>query len=85
MELPEPLQGFELIDCAKANENKGITIAAQRCGYGDDLATFERELKKACEAIGVEIQNFDTLANHTQAAKVEEAGIEIAPDTPDQL
>lgn len=74
-----PLQGSELIDCARANGNKGIAIAAQRCGYGDDLAIFEQELKKAGEAIGVEIQSFDDLID-TPKEKDRETGIEVAPE-----
>jgi hypothetical protein len=78
-----PLQGIELIDCAKANRKEGIAIAAQRCGYGDDLATFEQELMKACEAIGVKVSFHDL--DDTPSVVVSEPGLEIAPDTPSQL
>lgn len=79
-----PLHGSELIDCARANASKGIEVASQRCGYGDDLSTFERELKKACDSIGVEIENFQDLAEDRTESKKEQ-GVEIAPDTPTQL
>jgi hypothetical protein len=61
MELPKPLQGIELIDCARANGNESIMIAAERCGYSSNIEMFEEELEKAGEAIGVEIQNFSDL------------------------
>jgi hypothetical protein len=78
-----PLHGIELIDCAKANRKEGIAIAAQRSGYGDDLVAFEQELRKACEAIGVEISFHDL--DDTPSAMVKEPGLEIAPETPNQL
>jgi hypothetical protein len=37
--------GTDLIDCAKANASKGVETAAKRCGYGQDVSTFEQELK----------------------------------------
>jgi hypothetical protein len=78
-----PLVGTELIDCARANSNQGIEAAAQRCGYGDDLATFERELQKAGEYIGVEIKSFQDLSDTQENLK--EPRIVIAPDSPTQL
>ncbi|MBE9167517.1 hypothetical protein IQ238_08290 [Pleurocapsales cyanobacterium LEGE 06147] len=79
-----PLHGSELIDCARANANKGIEVASQRCGYGDDISTFESELKKACASIGVEIESFKDLTEDG-AYSNKEQGVEIAPDTPNQL
>lgn len=77
-----PLQGTDLIDCAKANATKGIEVAAQRCGYGEDLATFEHELKQAGNYIGVEIHSFnDLIASQSE----QEPGIEVSPDSPTQL
>lgn len=78
-----PLQGTDLIDCARANATKGIEVAAQRCGYGEDLPTFEHELSKAGDYIGVEIHSFDDLI--TDQTNRGESGVEIAPDTPTQL
>lgn len=78
-----PLQSSELIDCARANGEKGIEVAASRCGYGDDLATFEEQLRQACQAIGVEINSFNDLINHKR--QDERAGVIIAPDSPTQL
>ncbi len=65
MEFSEPLKGLELIDCARANGNEGIAIAAERCGYASDITLFEEEIEKAGEAIGVEIQNFSDLNTST--------------------
>jgi hypothetical protein len=61
MASSEPLQGLELIDCAKANGHEDIASAAERCGYSNDLEAFEQALRRAGEAIGVEIQNFNDL------------------------
>lgn len=78
---PAPLYGAELIDCAKANGKKGIEVASQRCGY-NDIDTFERELRQACDAIGVHIAGFDDLV----APKPEKPeGVEVAPESPTQL
>ena len=77
-----PLHGTELIDCAKANANQGIAVAAQQCGYNDDIATFERELQLATERIGVKINGFQDL---TKTAVAVQRGIEIAPDSPTEL
>lgn len=79
-----PLRGTDLIDCAKANEDKGIELAAQRCGYGDDLAKFEQELQQACAHIGIKIQGFSDLLKHRQEAE-EAPGEVVGPDTPTQL
>jgi hypothetical protein len=84
MASPAPLHGSELIDCARANASKGIEVASERCGYGNDLATFERELKKACASIGVDLESFHDLAKDSVDRKKEQ-GVEIAPDTPGQL
>lgn len=79
-----PLHGSELIDCARANAKKGIELASQRCGYGDNIDTFESELKKACASIGVEIKSFEDLTDERTYSQKEQ-GVEIAPDTPNQL
>jgi hypothetical protein len=84
MASPETLYGTDLIDCAKANSNQGIEVAAERCGYGNDLATFERELKKAGEHIGVEINSFGDLGAPTPFSQ-KDLGIVVAPDDPDDL
>ena len=82
MATPTPLKGTDLIDCARANGPLGIEVAADRCGYGNNLDEFERELKQACKAIGIDIQGFDDL---NKSAPSVPQGIEIAPDTPNEL
>jgi hypothetical protein len=84
MASPTPLHDSELLDCVIANSKSGITVAAQNCGYGDDLERFQIELQKAGDAIGVDIQQFTDL-NHLSRRESGQAGIEIAPETPNQL
>lgn len=84
MASPTPLHGTDLIDCAKANANQGIETAAELCGYGTDINTFKEELKQACHKIGVEIQELTDLITDQQTVR-RYGGIEIAPDTADEL
>lgn len=79
-----PLHGTDLIDCAKANAKQGIETAAELCGYGNDTNRFKQELKQACHKIGVEIQELSDLITDQQTVR-RYGGIEIAPDTPDEL
>lgn len=84
MTTPTPLHDTELLDCAVANHRAGIAVAAQNCGYGNDLKRFQSELRKAGDAIGVNIQQFTDLANLSRRDR-KQTGIEIAPETPDQF
>jgi hypothetical protein len=79
---PTRLYGLELIDCAKANSNQGIEVAAEHCGYGQDIPSFEQELRQACDRIGITIQDFSDL---TSVHRNDEKGIVIAPDSDTQL
>jgi hypothetical protein len=84
MTAPSPLTGTDLIDCARANAKQGITVAAQLSGYGQDLDRFVDQLRQACEEIGVQYHDFqDLLASTPQRGQ--EAGIEIAPESLNQL
>jgi hypothetical protein len=56
-----PLEGIDLIDCAKANSTLNVAVAAERCGYGNDIAHFEEQLIQACEDIGIHLQGFHSL------------------------
>lgn len=78
----EPLSGTELIDCAKANSKEGVEVAAQRCGYLDDINKFEQELKQAGQDIGVQINNLSDLRTPQDLGTM---GVEIAPESRDQL
>lgn len=84
MASSQPLKGLELIDCAKANAMQGMATAAQLCGYGSDLNSFERQLQRACQEIGVEIKELSDLITPQHLVK-QGQGIEIAPDTPSDL
>ena len=55
---PAPLKGIMLAGCAKANADAGVTVAAQKCGYGSDIDRFIRALQLACEALDLEIKEF---------------------------
>jgi hypothetical protein len=79
-----PLHDNEFIDCAKANAKNDIEAVSARCGYGDDIATFERELTKACHSIGVEIESYRDLREDEPKDEAE-TGVEIGPDAPDKL
>lgn len=84
MSTPTPLEGTELIDCARANGNEGIKMAAERSGYGQDLDAFNIKLKQACQSIGVEFNSFDDiLKSSTDYHK--DAGIIVAPETSSEL
>ena len=78
------LQGTDLIDCAKANAPQGIGVAAELCGYGDDLNAFQQELTQACDRIGVKINELKDLVTDQHTAR-QIGGIEVAPDTASEL
>jgi hypothetical protein len=84
MPSQEPLQGIELIDCAKANAEQGLTDATHLCGYGNDTARFQQELQQACRQIGIEISELGDLVTPQQVVR-QTGGVEIAPDTPSEL
>lgn len=84
MALSERLKGIELIDCAKANAEQGLAVAAHLCGYGDDTATFQQELRQACQQIGVSIDDLSDLVTEQQNV-LQQGGVEISPETPSEL
>lgn len=84
MTSPKPLKGIELVDCAKANAVQGVHVAAELCGYGEDISRFEQELKDACKHMGIEISELSDLVTEQQMVR-EMGGIEIAPDSPSSL
>jgi len=79
------LQGIELINCAKANAKQGGAIAAQQSGYGEDISLFLENLNKACQDIGVEIDELNDLITDQQVAKENRKVMDIAPDTNTKL
>lgn len=79
------LQGIELIDCAKANAKQGTAIAAERCGYDNNIGLFIENLTKACQQIGVNFSEIEDLITDQQIAKEKSKVVEVAPDTNTQL
>jgi len=78
-----PLTGVILVDCAKANVENGVKVAARQCGYGDDVGAFQNALRSACNDMNVDLKEFadlsiDKLVNARN-------GIEVYPDTPSDL
>lgn len=80
-----PLTGIELIDCAKANGNQDVVVAAERYGYGNNIALFEQQLRDACEEIGIHNQEFSRLNDIDGQTSEDDAGVIIAPDTSGQI
>ncbi len=78
-----PLTGTELIDCARANYNAGLELAAKRCGYGQDLKTFESQLQQDCDRMGISIDSFKDLVLIEH--RIGQSGMEIAPNTKAEL
>ncbi len=83
MTANQPLTGVELVNCAQANAKQGAAIAAKLCGYGDDLDRFGRELKQACQSMGIEIAELSDLIQSPNVAPP--SGRAIAPETDSDL
>lgn len=79
------LQGIELVNCAKANAKQGVAVAAEQSGYGNNIGLFTENLNKACQQIGININELDDLITDQQIVKENRQGMEIAPDTTTQL
>ena len=79
------LQGIELIDCVKANAREGTSISAQQSGYGQNIDLFKENLIKACQEIGVKINELDDLITDQQIAKEQRKVMDISPDTATEL
>ncbi|HEY9871917.1 MAG TPA: hypothetical protein V6D12_00660 [Candidatus Obscuribacterales bacterium] len=84
MASPVPLKDLELIDCAKANAKQGVETAAELCGYGQDINTFQRELKTACDRIGVQFNGMSDLITDQQDL-LQLGGEIVAPDSESEL
>lgn len=81
MAAESPLTGPVLVDCAKANAKSGLSIAATRCGYGDDVQGFQAALKSACDEMGVTLDDLSDLIDEDKQAWSTQIGLEAAPDT----
>lgn len=80
-----PLQGTELVDCARANAKQGIETAALQCGYGNDLNTFSRELRAACEQMNLQVKELSELITDQEMILQMGTGEVVAPDTASEL
>ncbi|GAA6615915.1 hypothetical protein [Scytonema sp. NUACC26] len=85
MASPTPLKGTELVDCARANAKQGIETAARQCGYGDDLNTFARELRQACEDMNLQVKELSDLITDQDLVLNIGTGETVAPDSPSEL
>lgn len=80
-----PLQGTELVDCARANARQGLATAAYQCGYGEDVNTFAQELKQACEQMNLKVKELSELITDQEMTLQMGSGEVVAPDTPSEL
>ena len=85
MSSPTPLQGTDLVDCARANAKQGIETAAYQCGYGQDLNTFAQKLKQACEQMNLQVKELNELITDQEMILQMGTGEVVAPDTPSEL
>lgn len=85
MASPTPLQGTDLVDCARANAKQGIETAALQCGYGGDLNTFAQELKLACEQMNLQVKELSELITDQEVLLELGSGEVVAPDTASEL
>ena len=85
MASPTPLQGTELVDCARANAKQGIETAALQCGYGGDLNTFAQQLKQACEQMNLQVKELSELITDQEVLLELGSGEVVAPDTASEL
>ena len=85
MASPTPLQGTELVDCARANAKQGIETAALQCGYGGDLNTFAQQLKQACEQMNLQVKELSELITVQEMLLELGSGEVVAPDTASEL
>ncbi|MDJ0568262.1 MAG: hypothetical protein QNJ53_04380 [Pleurocapsa sp. MO_192.B19] len=79
------LQGIELINCAKANAKQGVAVAAEQSGYNKNIGLFIENLHKACQQIGVDINELYDLITDQQIAQENRKVREISPDTISKL
>ncbi len=84
MAATQPLTGIELIDCAKANALQGAEVAAQLCGYGQDINRFQMALTQAGKDMGIQLDDIKDLVSD-QFMMMRTDGIEVAPDSPSDL
>jgi hypothetical protein len=84
MAATQPLTGIDLIDCAKANALQGAEVAAQLCGYGPDIDSFQMALTQAGRDTGIKLDDLRDLVSDRYKLSLTK-GLEIAPDSPSDL
>lgn len=84
MAATQPLEGIALIDCAKANAPQGAEVAARLCGYESDVSSFQSALSQAGEEMGIKLDELEDLITDQYTIQRNQ-GIEIAPDSPQDL
>jgi hypothetical protein len=85
MASPTPLQGTELVDCARANAKQGIKTAARQCGFGEDLNGFSQALKQACESMNLQVKELSELITDDEMILQMGKGEIVAPDSASEL
>lgn len=81
MTSPNPLKGTDLVDCARANAKQGVETTAKLSGYGEDINTFMEELEKACQNMGIKVDDIIIQGS----SPLETEGRVIAPETATEL
>lgn len=56
-----PLEGEELVNCAKANVSAGIKQAATLCGFASNIDSFRGNLKEAIQELELPEESFQKL------------------------
>ncbi|MGF1479748.1 MAG: hypothetical protein ACFB4I_09685 [Cyanophyceae cyanobacterium] len=84
MSASSPLNGLDLVDCAKANAKQGVEVAAKQCGYGPDINSFKQNLKQACQNMGIQISELSDLITDQQVVR-DRGGLEISPESQSDL
>ena len=59
------------------------TVAAEQCGYGDNISQFRESLKRAGEELGIEIERLSDLIDTDRLQQ--RTGESIAPDSMSDL
>ena len=65
--------------------NKDRRSQLKLCGYEENIGLFIENLNKACQQIGIDINELNDLITDQQIAKESRNFIEISPDTNQDL
>lgn len=56
-----PLQGEELINCARANTSAGVEMAAKLCGFAENIEGFQSSLKTTAQELELPLESLTKL------------------------